>query len=70
MQNKLIAKQGRLALYFDSIIDTPWGTEKYMGRVVREDGKHTSVDIDDTLGRSDWNVLEPNWRRDAKNTLK
>jgi len=61
MKNFLIAKRNNDKLYYDSTIETPFGRQN-LGRVVRRDGKHVPVNIDETLSRSNWDVLEPQWQ--------
>lgn len=61
MKNLLIAKRHNDKLYYDLTLETPLGKTNF-GRVVMRDGKHISVNIDDVLSRSNWDLLEPHWR--------
>lgn len=64
MNNLLVAKRGKDTLYYDKTIDTVFGKKRF-GHIVLGNGKKISVDMDDVLMRSNWDLIEPDWQNTA-----
>jgi hypothetical protein len=70
VENKLIAKKGKFNLYYVETLNTWWGTKVRMGRITTDKGKTYTVDIDDILGRSNWDVINLDWQEEAEEWSK